>query len=230
MRNTISACIKACLAFSLVITASCNSSEELLSPLSYRHITAKSKGGIKFMDDIRLVNTTEKKLKMTVGEKTPGKEISLIITDKLLGKYAEKMETFPDKINNYVLYRFIDEWYGVKYCYGGSDKSGIDCSAFVQKLYEEVFCTDLLRTAAQQFHMCKIVLDADKLKEGDLVFFKTRGRRISHVGIYLANNYFVHASRSSGVMISCLDDAYWARRYAGAGKIPRVDKGEAGIF
>jgi lipoprotein Spr len=64
------------------------------------------------------------------------------------------------------------------------------------------------------------VWNADSLKEGDLVFFKTRGRSISHVGIYLMNNFFVHASSSQGVIISSLNDEYWSRKYAGAGKVP----------
>ena len=114
---------------------------------------------------------------------------------------------------------------GVKYSYGGNDKSGIDCSAFVQKAYEEVFCTELVRTARDQFHSCRMIWDIDNLIEGDLVFFRTRGKRISHVGIYLANNFFVHASSTGGVMISSLTEAYWSKRFAGAGKIPK-GKGE----
>ena len=71
----------------------------------------------------------------------------------------------------------------------------------------------------EQFKSCKLVYDKDKLKEGDLVFFKIRSKRISHVGIYLANNFFVHASASQGVMISNLTEGYWQRFFAGAGKI-----------
>ena len=88
-----------------------------------------------------------------------------------------------------------------------------------------MFCTELVRTARDQFHSCRMIWDIDNLIEGDLVFFRTRGKRISHVGIYLANNFFVHASSTGGVMISSLTEAYWSKRFAGAGKIPK-GKGE----
>lgn len=132
------------------------------------------------------------------------------------------LQVVPQAITNIALYSFIDEWYGVHYRLGGNDKSGIDCSAFVQRVYESVFCTNLFRTAREQFHMCKMEWDTDSLMEGDLVFFRTtRSKRISHVGIYLANRRFVHASASQGVTISSLDDNYWLHRYAGAGQVPR---------
>lgn len=143
------------------------------------------------------------------------------LSSELIEKYANVMGLMPRAMSNYVLYKFIDEWYGVHYRYGGSDKKGIDCSAFVQKLYEEVFCTTLVRTARDQFHSCNMIWNIDNLIEGDLVFFKTRGKSISHVGIYLANNFFVHASTTGGVMISSLTENYWSKRFAGAGKVSK---------
>lgn len=205
-----------CLAAFLIFSTSCNSSEELLSPIPYRY--AKKQGGIRFIEDINLKPNNNKQIKVVTGEN----KISVPeISDELIDKYASMIGLMPKAMSNYILYNFIEDWYGVKYRYGGTDKSGIDCSAFVQKLYEDVFCTELVRTARQQFHSCRMVWDTDNLTEGDLVFFRTRGRRISHVGIYLANNFFVHASSSSGVMISNLSDTYWSKRYAGAGKIPK---------
>ncbi|MCB0699373.1 MAG: C40 family peptidase [Chitinophagaceae bacterium] len=213
MRNTIAAC----LAIFIVVSSSCNTSEELLHPQSFRY--TKRKGNIKFIDNVEIAANNQHKIKVLAGEKVaPNKPM---VTSEMMSRYADMMGLLPEAVNNYMLYRFIDEWYGVKYCYGGTDKEGIDCSAFVQRLYEEVFCTDLVRTAREQFHNCKIVWDKTNLSEGDLVFFRTRGRRISHVGIYLTNNFFVHASSSSGVMISNLAEAYWSRRYAGAGKVPK---------
>lgn len=142
-------------------------------------------------------------------------------SNMLQQKYAGLLGVVPDAIGNFPLYSFIEEWYGVRYRLGGNDKHGIDCSAFVQRLYENVFCTSLVRTAMEQFSACRMVFNTDSLKEGDLVFFR-RGSRISHVGIYLVNNFFVHASSSRGVMISSLGDDYWQRLYAGAGKIPEA--------
>src|SRR5205823_3794603 len=112
-------------------------------------------------------------------------------------------------------YRFIDKWYGTRYKWGGMDSAGIDCSAFSQKLYGEIYGMDIVRTARQQHRSSdpiKHYLDAN---EGDLIFFRIHRLRISHVGVYLANGYFVHASRSHGVMISSMNDHYWSRRYAG---------------
>ena len=123
-------------------------------------------------------------------------------------------------LTNFSLYHFIEDWYGVKYRFGGNDKEGIDCSAFAQRLYEQVFCLDLYRSAREQFKDCELITASDSLSEGDLVFFK-RGKRISHVGVYLHNNYFVHASTSQGVVISNLNDTYWSRYYVGAGRVGR---------
>ncbi len=142
-------------------------------------------------------------------------------TDLLIDKFAEMIEMSPDDIDNFPLYRFIDQWYGVRYKYGGVTSKGIDCSAFSQKLYGNIYSTNILRTARQQHRSSEIVKDYNEANEGDLVFFRIHRLRVSHVGVYLANGYFVHASRSRGVMISSLNDKYWQRRYAGCGKIER---------
>ncbi len=136
-------------------------------------------------------------------------------------KYADLLKVDDRTITNFTLYQFIDKWIGTDYRIGGCDISGIDCSGFAQKLYSEVYGIDLLRTATEQFVNCKRIKNAKEALEGDLVFFHIRSRRISHVGIYLGNNYFVHASTSNGVMISNLDEEYWHKYYAGCGRIPR---------
>ncbi|RYZ54539.1 MAG: hypothetical protein EOP49_04930 [Sphingobacteriales bacterium] len=138
--------------------------------------------------------------------------------DQLQSKYAAILGVVPQIISNVSLYHFIEQWYGVPYRLGGADQQGIDCSAFVQKLYDQVFCTSILRSAVEQFRMCSMVYRTDSLKEGDLVFFRTAGKRISHVGIYLMNDFFVHASSTQGVTVSNLNETYWKKRYAGAGK------------
>ena len=122
---------------------------------------------------------------------------------------------------------FISQWYGVPYLYGGTTKLGIDCSAFVQRLYEKVYQTDLVRTANQQFSSSLYISDWSKLNEGDLVFFKIRSSAISHVGVYLGEGKFVHASRTKGVMISNLNENYWGKYYVGGGKIIDPDLAKA---
>jgi len=137
----------------------------------------------------------------------------------LQSKYATLLQVMPEAIRNLPLYHFIDDWYGVRYRFGGNSKSGIDCSAFVQRVYEQVFGMNLLRTAFDQFGMSNLIWSKEYCKEGDLVFFNTRGSKISHVGIYLINNFFVHASSSHGIMISSLDEQYWQKKFTCAGRL-----------
>jgi len=219
MKKTLCTFTTAFLGIILLLATGCSSSEELLYAQSSKSV--QNKGNIQFIEDMDLSPTASRQIKILAGDKNaPAPAIS----DELLNKYASMIGLMPKSMSNYILYKFIDEWYGVKYTYGGNDKSGIDCSAFVQKAYAEVFCTELVRTARDQFHSCRMIWDIDNLIEGDLVFFRTRGKRISHVGIYLANNFFVHASTTGGVMISSLTETYWSKRFAGAGKIAKGEK------
>lgn len=137
-------------------------------------------------------------------------------------KYALLLDTEIEQIQNVALYTAIDEWYGIRYRLGGSDKSGIDCSAFVQILYSRQYGIQLPRTAREQYEATTKVSRTD-LKEGDLVFFNTQGG-VSHVGVYLQNNKFVHAASSGGVMISDLFDQYWERRFIGASRYIKSDE------
>jgi cell wall-associated NlpC family hydrolase len=134
-------------------------------------------------------------------------------------KYSNMMQVNPSSISNVIMYQFIDEWYGTRYQMGGMGKRGIDCSALVQKLYSYVYGMDVLRTSLMQFRSSEFVSNIANLKEGDLVFFRIHGGPVSHVGVYLHNNYFVHASSSKGVMISKLTDAYWTKVYVGGGRL-----------
>lgn len=136
-------------------------------------------------------------------------------------KYSVMIDVLPNQISNVMLYRFIDDWYGVKYRMGGTSKKGVDCSAFVQTLYKYVFGMDLLRTACLQFNSAELIKNPADLKEGDLVFFRVNSSRISHVGVYLRNNFFVHSASSKGVSIANLNNVYWSKYFAGGGRINR---------
>jgi hypothetical protein len=138
-------------------------------------------------------------------------------TEDIQFKYAVYMDVPVELLTNYELLRFLDEWYGVPYRYGGSTKKGIDCSAFSAEMMHVVFGTQMPRTAKEQYLLCT-PLTKEELREGDLVFFNTSGG-ISHVGIFLMNNKFVHASTSNGVMISDLDEAYFTKRFLGGGRL-----------
>jgi len=119
--------------------------------------------------------------------------------------------------SNMKLFHFVYDWIGTPYRFGGSSKKGIDCSAFTKELYSEVFNLDIKRNSRDIFSMVSPV-SKDELKEGDLVFFKIHSHRISHIGIYLGNNRFAHAS-SKGVAISSLDDAYYSRYFYKGGRL-----------
>nr|WP_217906134.1 NlpC/P60 family protein [Vibrio natriegens] len=109
------------------------------------------------------------------------------------------------------LLQFYNEWHGTPYRLGGTQKSGIDCSAFVQKAFVEAYQLALPRTTRQQSKQ-GVELGWNEAKQGDLVFFKTR-RTTYHVGIYLGNKQFMHASTSKGVIISRIDNPYWASKF-----------------
>jgi hypothetical protein len=134
-------------------------------------------------------------------------------------KYAVLLNTDVELLQNDALLGHVDEWYGTRYRMGGTTKKGVDCSAFVQAVYLSAFAVALPRTARDQYQSSRII-SATELKEGDLVFFNTTGG-VSHVGIYLQNNKFVHASSRNGVVISDLFEPYYLRRYIGAGRIEK---------
>jgi lipoprotein Spr len=129
-------------------------------------------------------------------------------------KYAILLNESVEKVTNIMLYQTIDDWYGTRYRFGGSTEKGIDCSAFMQVLAGYAFGWMLPRTAREQY-AAMMKISRQDLKEGDFVFFNTRGG-VSHVGMYLQNNKFVHSSSSQGVSIGDLDDSYWSRRFLGA--------------
>lgn len=132
-------------------------------------------------------------------------------------KYAILMEEPVETVTNERLISFLENWYGTPYKFGGENKTGIDCSAFSSLLMDSVFGIALPRTCRSQYEM-GVKIKKPQLEEGDLVFFNTTGG-ISHVGVYLANNKFVHAGTSSGVAISDLDDAYYKKRFIGASRV-----------
>ena len=114
----------------------------------------------------------------------------------------------------------IIKYLDTPYKYGGTSKNGIDCSAFTQNIFKSTLSVDLLRSASEQYTQGEIVSDVDDLKFGDLVFFDTqRGSRPGHVGIYIGEGLFAHASTKKGVTISSLDHSYYHSRFMGGRRI-----------
>jgi lipoprotein Spr len=148
------------------------------------------------------------------------KAIGIELSAPLQFKYAILLDVPVEMINDNKLLELIDSWYGTRYKYGGENRQGVDCSGFTQSFMSSYYNVDLSRRSEDQY-LQSTKIKKKKLRQGDLVFFKTRGAKggISHVGIYLCNNKFVHAATSSGVMISDLDEDYYKARYAGGGRI-----------
>jgi len=108
-------------------------------------------------------------------------------------------------------------WLGTPYVYGGNTKSGTDCSGFVSSVYMEKERISVPRTTKDGFKNGKAV-DINDLVVGDLVFFSKQGngRNVAHVGIYVGDGNFMHASTSLGVTITPLEDNHWKSLYLGA--------------
>lgn len=136
---------------------------------------------------------------------------------RLQAKYAMILNIEVESITNLPLYSFINEWFGAPYHMGGNDKDGIDCSGFSCTLLRKIYSVNTPRTAKEQYEASDHV-NKDQLCEGDLVFFNTFGG-VSHVGVYLANGYFVHASTNYGVTISNLNEGYYREKFIGAGRV-----------
>ena len=115
------------------------------------------------------------------------------------------------------LSRHYKSWINTTYKLGGLSKAGIDCSGFVHVTYRDVFNKKLPRSTELLAKTGKAVTQKS-LKFGDLVFFKT-GRKQRHVGIYINNGEFIHASSSRGVMQSSLRSKYWSQHYWKANRI-----------
>ena len=137
------------------------------------------------------------------------------VASATLGKWSN-----PEERNLFV--RVVKTFLGVPYKLGGSTLRGIDCSAFVKKIYE-IFNIELPRTTREQFSVGKKV-EKDQLEEGDLVFFKRRGNS-AHVGIYIGDNQFVHASSyNRQVKIDYLDTPYYSKRFLRGVRVKELER------
>jgi len=109
------------------------------------------------------------------------------------------------------------QYKGIKYKYGGTDKRGFDCSGFTQIVYKNAFNIQLPRRTVAMGKLGKKVSKRN-LKSGDLVFFRP-SRRYRHVGVFIGNNLFMHSSTSKGIIKSNLNNPYWKKKYRFAKRI-----------
>ena len=139
-------------------------------------------------------------------------------SSKIINQYADLMAVSPKSIKNKKLYEFIEDWKGTKYEFGGLNKRGIDCSGLVFLAYRDVYGKQIPRNTSQQLEIIKRKYEG-QLKEGDLVFFDYDNKKFSHVGIYLQNGYYFHASSRKGVMVAKLKDPFTYKYFSRGGSI-----------
>jgi len=216
----------------IVLLASCTSLKSAFtgnkSTASTNNSTAVKKES-KFLDQIDMPVESSKGVKEKEQEKTLAKKETSTTRNSthresnaenlsaLQIRYSVLLSTPAEEVKNTKMFEFIDDWYGTPYRLGGTTKKGVDCSAFSQFLFSSVYGLSIPRTAREQYNLTSRI-SRTQLNEGDLIFFNTRGG-ISHVGVYLQNNKFVHASTSGGVMISDIFDEYWAKKFVGVGRL-----------
>ena len=153
----------------------------------------------------------------------PDDESKIDLTELL--KNLEKKKTASDSEGSNatkkdLMLMEIIRYLNTPYKFGGNSLNGIDCSAFTQSVYKNSWLLDINRSAREQFRQGEIINDRSELKFGDLVFFNTRRRvKPGHVGIYIGENLFAHASSKVGVTISSLEHSYYNKRYMGARRI-----------
>lgn len=194
--------------------------------------TQRGEGNELFFDKVQItVNPTNKNSSATI-EPTIGAIDDIDLSSSTLSisnfksieyispsffRYAILLDVEVEQLSNQKLIEYIHQWWAVPYRIGGGNMSGIDCSNFVRGLTNYAYGLQLPRTSREQAAFSREI-SREELKEGDLVFFNT-GRGISHVGLYIANNKFVHASTSMGVVISSLNEPYWKKRYVKSGRL-----------
>ncbi len=122
-------------------------------------------------------------------------------------------------------------WLGTPYLYGGTDRAGVDCSGFVQRLFADIAAVSLPRNSRKQAEDCRPVA-REGLQPGDLVFFNGSrvGGGIGHVGLYVGDQHMIHASTSRGVIVSDINADYYACRYCGGGRVQAITYGARGTL
>jgi len=179
---------------------------------------------LNFFCLILLVFTASCKSKKTVATKNPTKQKTEVVkntTDNVIIKEETPIKISAEEIKNIsdkTLANFISDWYGTIYKYGGADKHGIDCSHFAAKLYADVY-KKTITGPASSIELETMGVKATDIQEGNLVFFKINGETVSHVGVYVGDNKFVHASTKRGVIISDLNEPYYKKYFYKAGKL-----------
>ena len=194
--------------------------------------TTSSSGSVQFIDNISITpsgrqdksRSSISPVTASTASRPAGASSGAAIESSaaLQFKFAILENASVEDLDNLKLLSFMDYWYGAPYHYGGMSRDGIDCSAFAFLLMSSVYgVPSLPRTSKEQYDATQHISRGD-LQEGDLVFFHTlagkKHKGVTHVGVYLRNNKFVHAS-VSGVMISDMNEGYYDQHFVGAGRV-----------
>jgi len=164
-----------------------------------------------------LLITSCESQKTVTGQLYDPKEVAEL-SDKLGIRLSN---TDKDDDRNMPLYAESSLWLGVPYRYGGLSRKGLDCSGFTYLIYQKVYRKKIPRNTSDLAKMNMHKISKGDLQTGDLVFFATAKshKRINHVGIYLKDGLFVHASTSNGVIVSHLNEGYYSRTWQKGGRI-----------
>jgi len=138
-----------------------------------------------------------------------------MITEKELAEFADSKPYQMPVLADSILERGMS-LIGTRYRFGGTSEAGFDCSGFIGYLFREEAGMTLPRSTREMINLNAPLISRNNLKPGDLLFFSTRGRgRVSHAGIYLGDDQFIHSSssRSGGVRVDSLDDTYWSKTF-----------------
>jgi cell wall-associated NlpC family hydrolase len=208
----------------LILVSACSSSNTVRYGKKTEEESKRSPVRFTSADDSMIVDLNlDLKDPSNLPSEEPDIDISKVLnTDTQTGHYD--LPGFDYSTIREQMLMEIIKYLGTPYKYGGNSKDGIDCSAFTQMLYRDVFNIDLQRSARLQFTQGREVSDKDDLQFGDLVFFNTRKRvRPGHVGIYIGENLFAHASSTKGVTVSSINYDYYSRTYMGARRLDKDD-------
>ena len=138
------------------------------------------------------------------------------VSQSEIHKYEDKLGiSLPETINKEFI-KAIVPWLGSPYKYGGNSINGTDCSGFVSSIYSSFYKIELDRTSLLIYQNARKINKSD-VKEGDLVFFKTDGQKVSHVGMTITSDYFIHASSKKGVVVNSLNEPYYSNNFVAFG-------------
>ena len=198
--------------FMAFAVASCQTSKTSSSKKSKAKTTQTSKSKSKTKNNTKTKPQPQASSKAPSSSKTPvkGKDIE------------QKLRiSIPAKDPNISLYTEAAQWIGTPYKYGGMSKKGTDCSGLTFQIYKTVYKKSLHRSSSEMAKYDVKDIPKTSLQPGDLIFFATSSNKntITHVGVYLKDNCFIHASSKAGVVVNNLNEDYYRKTYKKCGRV-----------